>query len=99
MGSAEDNEDAASTDSRNLSTVFQLWDLLYPEKETEKETEKGREVPIVCELWDVRSKQIVDEGREEGREGREERSELMRRGSRASLTWWCMSRVEVVGGR
>jgi hypothetical protein len=45
---AEQDEPAAATDARSLSTVFQLQERL-----------KGRDTPIICELWDIRSKAIA----------------------------------------
>lgn len=45
---AETDEPAAATDARSLSTVFQLRERL-----------KGRDTPIICELWDIRSKAIA----------------------------------------
>jgi len=45
---AEVDEPAAATDARSFSTVFQLRERL-----------KGLDTPIICELWDIRSKTIA----------------------------------------
>lgn len=50
----EEGEPAATSDARSLTTVFQLRQMLGRLGRTSTST------PIVCELWDIRSKTIVN---------------------------------------